>query len=165
MSNQVYSNFSDREIYRSSSSLDCNTFGPNQIIPNSLAAQHVGTFLPFPANANYSYDPLTGFLTFNTEGVYSIGLITVWTLTVSDGRIEQYMLKNGGSIPKLGNTAVLGVVTSDPLAGTVLSSNITIKLNVGDNITFWCSGNNSGVQTLIGSTSSNRSEYFVSKLS
>ena len=164
MSNQVYSNFADRELYRSSGFVDCNTFGLDQIIPNSLDAQHVGPFLPLTANANYSYDPSTGFLTFHTEGVYSIGLITVWSLTVSDGRIEQYMLINNAVIPRFGNTSVAGK-TGGPLGGSVMSSNITTKLNVGDNCTFWCSGNNTGIQTLIGSSSINRSEYFVTKLS
>ena len=164
MSNQVYSNFADRELYRSSDSLDCNTMGPNQIVPQSPSAQHVGPFLALPPNANYSYNPLDGVLTFHTEGVYSIGLTTSWFLTVVDGRIRQYMLLNDAALPNFGDTAIRGYVS--PInQGPSMASNITLKLNVDDNITFWCSGSNSGVQTIVGSAGNPRSEYFVSKIS
>lgn len=163
MSTQVYSNFEQRTLYRSSENIDNQPLIDNVIIPMSIGAQHVG---PFPAfeNANYSYDPLLKILVFHTEGVYNIGLTTAWSLTAADGRLEHYMTLNAGELPKYGLTAIGGVI--GPInVGPALSSNVTIKIKVGDIMFFWCSGNNSGVQTLIGTTGVLRTEYFVTKIS
>lgn len=164
MSNQVYSNFADRELYRASGSLDNQTIGPNQVVPNSLSDQNVGPFLTIPANANYSYDVSNGFLTFNTEGVYSIGLNTVWSMTNDDGggAVSHFMDLNGASLPRFGFVSQRPVVGG---AGNSLYSNVVFKLNVGDYIRFRCFANNGGTQTIIGSSGNPRSEYFVSKLS
>ena len=162
MSNQVYSNFETRKLYRSSESLDCQTMGPNQIVPDSLAVQNVGPFLLLPVNANYTYVPSTGFLQFHTEGVYAISLNTIWTTTNDNGVIAQYMDIDGASLPKF------GYVTAKPVVGVTpssLYSNIVLRINAGQNIRFRCFANNTGTQTIIGSSGNPRSEFCVSKLS
>ena len=165
MSNQVYSNFETRKLYRSSESLDCQTMGPNQIVPDSLAVQNVGPFLLLPVNANYTYETSTKRLTFKNDGVYSLLLQTSWTLTAAGGRCTHYMLLNGLTQPKFGATSSAGYVTSTDDEALILSSNVLLKVKIGDQISFFVSGNNGGIQTLRDDSSTYRTEFFVSKLS
>ena len=164
MSNQVYSNLSERVLYRSSEELDSETMEDNQIVTQSIGVIAVGPFRALsPPNPNYEYIPATKTLLFHTEGVYSISLTTAWSLTVADGRLMQYITKNN-DLDRFGITAIGGVV--GPInVGPALSSNVVLKLKVDDFVSFWCSGNNSGVQTIIGSLGIIKSAYFVSKIS
>ena len=164
MSNQVYSNFSERKLYRSSESLNSQIMESNQIIPNDAAYHNVGPFLPLPPNSNYSYDPPSGDLTFHTEGVYSIGLSTIWSMTNDDGggSVRQYIEIDGASLPRLGLVSQRPIVSP---VGNSLYSTVVIRLNAGQFVRFKCLANNGGTQTIVGSDGTPRTEFFVSKIS
>ena len=168
MSTQVYSNFEQRKLYRGPQEVNRQSIINDIVIPSNFDAIEINAFraLSFP-NANYSYDPLTRRLTFTTEGVYCIGLTTAWTLTnsVSTTRCLQYMLLNEFAEPKFGACSMHGYLATTDTVANLLSSNETLKLKIGDQITFWVSGLNGGTQTLKNETSSYRTEFFVTKLS
>jgi len=163
MSNQVYSNFETRKLYRTSYFKDGASIGPNQIIPESLTDQDVGPFTTIPINANYNYVPVTRRLEFLADGVYAISLNTVWSTTNDNGGIVHWMDLDGAFLDKLGYVSAKPL--TNPSVPSSLYSTIVLKVSRGQFIRFKCLGNNSGTQTLLGSASDPRTEFTISKLS
>jgi len=164
MSNQVYSNFETRKLYRNSETINFNSLLSIITIPSNTGPVEINSFKPLN-NANYTYETSTKRLTFKNDGVYSLLLQTSWTLTAAGGRCTHYMLLNGLTQPKFGATSSAGYVTSTDDEALILSSNVLLKVKIGDQISFFVSGNNGGIQTLRDDSSTYRTEFFVSKLS
>ena len=146
MSNQVYSNFEQRERYRAPTSNTTVTILADQTIP-----QNMETIILFEdiATANLTYTGGVNKLVFEQEGVYSINLTTEWSTDDLGHRVSQEMIRNIATVPLVLSITQESAIVGVSPAGPILTSTYVGFFNKADDIVFRCLGSSDMLQDLI----------------